>query len=322
MKPKVYIARSIPKQVEEYIAEHCDYEKWEEEFAIPREQLLEAVRDVDGLLTSGTAINQQLLDHAPRLKVVCNASVGYNNFDLAAMKERNVMGTNTPSVLDDTVADLVFGLMLAAARRIPELDRLVKEGKWQKGDDTPLFGLDVHHTTLGIIGMGRIGEAIVKRGKFGFGMNVLYNNRRRKPQMEQELGITYAELDDLLKQSDFVVLMTPLTPQTENLIGREQFKMMKNTAVFINASRGQTVDEDALYEALSEGQIYAAGLDVFRQEPVNPANRLLTLPNAVTLPHIGSATAKTRFDMAMCAAKNLVDALSGRTPANLVDELK
>ncbi|WCK53232.1 D-glycerate dehydrogenase [Aneurinibacillus sp. Ricciae_BoGa-3] len=322
MRPKVFIARPIPFEVEAYIGEYCDYRKWDSTESIPVEQLMEEIRDVDGLLTSGTPINQALLDQAVNLKVVSNISVGYNNFNIEAMKAKGVMGTHTPDVLDETVADLVFALMLSAARRVPELDKLVKGGEWKAGSDTRLFGVDVHHKTAGIIGMGRIGQAIARRAKFGFSMEVLYYNRSRKPEAEEKLGVQYAGLEELLKKSDFVILMTPLTPQTERFIGREQFALMKRDAIFINASRGQTVDESALIEALQAGIIQAAGLDVFAQEPVNLDNSLLQMANVVTLPHIGSATAQTRADIAMMAAENLVKAVRGEIPPNLVPELK
>jgi gluconate 2-dehydrogenase len=322
MKPKVFIAKPIPSKVEDYIAEHCDYRKWDSEEAIPRSQLLEELSDVDGLLISGGKIDQELLDHAPKLKVVSNLSVGYNNFDLAAMKAREVMGTNTPNVLNETVADLVFGLILATARRIPELDRYVKDGKWQSENDEHLFGVDVHHAKLGIIGMGRIGETIARRGKYGFSMDVLYYNRTRKAAAEQSLGVKYCTLQELLQESDFVVLMTPLTAETVHLIGREELALMKKTAIFINTSRGQTLDEEALIDALEKGGIRGAGLDVFGQEPVDLNNPLLKMPNVVTLPHIGSATEITRFDMAMLGARNLVKAVSGEVPPNLVEELR
>ncbi|MCY9667823.1 D-glycerate dehydrogenase [Paenibacillus alginolyticus] len=320
MKPKVFLAYPIPREVEDFIAEHCDYRKWDSEETISRSQLLKEISDVDGLLISGGKIDQELLDFAPKLKVVSNVSVGYNNFDLAAMKARKVMGTNTPNVLDETVADLVFGLILATARRISELDRYVKDGKWQSGIDDHLFGVDVHHAKLGIIGMGRIGEKIVRRAKYGFNMDVLYYNRKRKLAAEKNLGVKYCTLQELLQESDFVVLMIPLTAETTHLIGREELALMKKTAIFINTSRGQTVDEEALIVALEKGDIRGAGLDVFEQEPVDPSNPLLKMPNVVALPHIGSATVKTRFDMAMLAAQNLVKAVSGEIPPNLVEE--
>ena len=322
IKPKIYIAEPIPKEVEEYIAEYCDYEKWEGEQAIQRNVLLDKLSDKDGVLLSGVAIDAELLDRAPKLRVVSSISVGYNNFDLQVMKERNIIGTNTPGVLDDTVADLIFGLILSSARRIAELDRYVKNGNWKKGDNKNIFGVDVHHSTLGIIGMGRIGEAVAKRAKLGFDMEVCYHNRSRKKDVEGRLGVEYCELKELLAKSDFIVLMTPLSDATRHLIDSEQFGIMKDTAIFINASRGQVVNEQALIEALKNGKVLGAGLDVYEKEPVDPENPLLKMANVVTVPHIGSATNKTRLDMAMLAAQNLVKGLLGEIPPNIVPELK
>lgn len=320
--PKVYIARPVPPEVEAFISKYCQYEKWNGPEPITRSQLLKEISDVEGLLITGEKIDDELLEHAPCLKAVSNISVGYNNFDLVAMKNRSIIGTNTPDVLNETVADLALALMLSAARRIPELDKLVKDGKWGKKGDEPLFGVDVHGKTLGIIGMGRIGESIARRGKFGFNMEVLYHNRRRKSEVEETLSTTYSSLEHLLRESDFVLLMVPYTLETRHLLGREQFALMKKSAIFINTSRGQTVDEKALIDALQNKEILAAGLDVFEQEPVSPDNPLLAMPNVVTLPHIGSATYQTRFDMAMLAAKNLVAAVTGREVSNVVPELK
>lgn len=322
MKPKVFVARPIPLEVENYIALHCHYSKWEQETPITREQLLEQIADAEGLLTYGGKINAELLDHAPQLRAVSTMSVGYNNFDLEAMKSREIVGTNTPEVLNDTVADLIFALMLSTARRITELDRYVKDGLWKPEDNANLFGIDVHHKTLGIIGMGGIGEAVARRGKWGFNMNILYHNRNRKPETENSLEAEYRSLENLLRESDFIVLMTPLTAETRQMIGSKQFSLMKNTAVFINASRGATVDEAALITALENGQIYGAGLDVFEREPIQSDNPLLRMPNVITVPHIGSATEQTRRDMAMLAATNLVSALYGHTPPNVVKELR
>jgi gluconate 2-dehydrogenase len=321
MKPNVFIDRPIPEKVEEYIAKHCEYSIWDRKEQIPRDVLREKLAEADGLLTSGRKIDSSLLEMAPRLKAVSTASVGYNHFDIAAMKARGVIGTNTPNVLNETVADLVFALILSTARRISELDRYMKEGLWKPGDNENLFGVDVHHASLGIIGMGRIGEAIARRAKFGFGMEISYHSRTRKAEAEQQFGATYKMLDDLLRTSDFIVLITPLTAETAGMIGRSQFQMMKPSAIFINASRGQTVDEAALIEALQARQIRAAGLDVYKVEPVEADNPLLRMPNVVTVPHIGSATSQTRFDMAMLAARNIVLAVNGSTPPNVVAEL-
>lgn len=321
-RPKVYIAKSIPHEVEEYISKYCDLEKWSSDEDITREELLERLKDIDGLLTSGTKIDEELLEKAPNLKVVSNMSVGYNNFDLKAMKSRNIIGTNVAGALDDTVADLIFGLMLACARRITELDRYVKSGKWNKDDDLELYGANVHHRTLGIIGMGRIGEAVAKRASLGFDMNVLYYNRSRKKEVEEKLGAQYCTMEEILKRSDFIVIMTPLTEETLHLIDEEQFNLMKSSAIFINASRGKTINEKALIKALQNKRIKAAGLDVFDVEPVQADNPLLKMDNVVTLPHIGSANEDTRLDMARLAAKNLVKALTEGTAPNIVPELK
>ena len=320
-RPKIYITQPIPKEVESYLAKFCDYEKWDGEEDISRSELSDNLRDKDGVLLSGILVNNELLNRAPNLKVVSNVSVGYNNFDIEAMKDRNIIGTNTPGVLDNTVADLILGLMLSCARRIPELDNYVKEGKWTIDDNESLFGIDVHHSTLGIIGMGRIGEAVAKRAKLGFDMEVCYHNRSRKKDVEERLGIKYCDFKSLLTKADFIVLMTPLSDETRNLIDTEEFNIMKNTAIFINASRGQTVNEQALINALQSKQIIGAGLDVYQKEPIDLRNPLLKMSNVVTVPHIGSATQNTRFDMAMCAAQNLVKALYGEIPPNIVPEL-
>ncbi|MFF2090825.1 2-hydroxyacid dehydrogenase [Paenibacillus sp. NPDC058174] len=322
MKPKVYIASRVPNEVKAYLDEHCDCEMWQGEEAITGAQLAERLTEAEGLLVSGNAISSRLLGSAPKLRVVSNVSVGYNNNDLDAMRSRGIIGTHTPYVLDDTVADLTLALMLASARRVTELHNLVRSGGWQRGMGEGLFGVDVHHAKLGIIGMGRIGEAIVKRAKFGFDMDVAYYNRNRKPDAEERFGLRYLQMNELLAESDFVVLMTPLTPETKRMIGAEQFRLMKPGAIFINVSRGDTVDEAALIEALQNGTIRAAGLDVYEMEPVSPENPLLKLDNVVTLPHIGSATAQTRSNMAMVAARNMVDALYGREPQYVIPELK
>lgn len=321
MKPKIYSTLPIPEQVKRYMEEYLEVKQWNGQEKIPREQLLKEIADVEGLYTTGGSIDDELLQHAPNLKVVSNVSVGYNNFDLEAMKKHQVIGTNTPHVLDETVADLAFALMLATGRRIAELDQLVKEGKWsQSKGDRDFFGLDVHSTTLGIIGMGRIGEAIARRAKYGFNMDVLYYNRNRKHATEEALQVEYRDLDTLLLESDYIVLMTPLTPETHHLIGEREFSLMKDTAIFINVSRGHTVDEQAMIRALQNNEIYGAGLDVFQQEPIEEDNPLLKLKNVVTVPHIGSATVRTRTAMAQRAAENIVAVLTGKEPLDPVTE--
>lgn len=322
MRPKVVITKKIPGEVEKYIGKFCDYCILDGETLVTDEAFLKELSDADGLLTTGIKINETLLDQAPNLKIVSDISVGYDNFDLAVMEKRKIMGTHTPYVLDETVADLALGLMLSVARRLPELDRFVRDGKWGEVEEEQLFGIDVHHATLGIIGMGRIGESIARRAKCGFNMNVLYYNRNRKIETEQELGVQFTPFNDLLRESDFILLMTPLTKETYHLIGEKEFDLMKKSAIFINTSRGKTVDEQALIHALDNGSIYGAGLDVFHEEPLPGDHPLFERKNAVLAPHIGSATAKVRFDMAMKAAENVVAGVMGERPTDLVKELK
>ena len=291
----------------------------ESERAVPRGELLEAVRGVEGILSMITdQIDAEVLDAAgSQLKVVANMGVGYDNVVLEAAKERGVMVTNTPDVLNETTADLTFALMLATARRLVESERFLREGNWKIWSPMSLTGQDVFGATLGIIGMGRIGEAIVKRA-IGFDMKVVYHNRSRRPEVEAKYGCTYHSMDEVLQAADFVLVMTPLTNETRGLIGARELSLMKPTAIFINTSRGPVVDEEALYQALLQRQIWAAGLDVFAQEPIAPNHPLLTLDNVVLLPHIGSASIKTRMRMAHLAADNLIAAVTGGQPPTRV----
>ncbi|WP_164667904.1 2-hydroxyacid dehydrogenase [Virgibacillus doumboii] len=285
-------------------------------------EFLDHLKETEGIIGLELPVDQELLDQAPNLKIISNVSVGYNNLDINEMKKRNIMATNTPGILTDTVADIVFGLVIATARRIPEMDNYVKNGQWQSEAIGPEhFGTNVHHKTLGIVGMGRIGHAIAQRAHFGFDMNILYHSRSRKPDAEERFNAGYRDLDALLQESDFVCLITPLTPQTEGLIGKREFELMKKSAIFINGSRGKTVVEEDLINALQNGEIAAAGLDVFEKEPLDPDSPLLKMKNTVTTPHIGSSTHETELKMSELAAHNLEEALSGRKPPNLVDEI-
>jgi len=264
-------------------------------------------------------IDAAILDGAPRLKAVCNNAVGYNNIDLAACSERGILATNTPGVLDETTADTTWALLMAAARRITEAERWLRAGNWKEGwKHERLLGQDVHHATLGIVGMGRIGQAIARRAK-GFSMRVLYHNRSRAPKsVEKALGAKYVSLEKLLKESDFVSLNLPYSPEAHHLIGARELALMKPTAVIVNAARGGIVDDAALVQALKERRIAAAGLDVFEGEPkFNPG--FLEVDNVAMVPHIGSATRATRLAMATQAIKNLGVALSGRRPPNLLN---
>lgn len=280
---------------------------------------LDQLREAEGIIGLELEVDKELLDHAPNLKIASNNSVGYNNLDIDALSKRGIMATNTPDVLTDTVADTIFGLLVATARRMPELDHFVKNGEWTKTLEATHFGTDVHHKTLGIIGMGRIGQAIAQRARFGFDMDILYHTRTRKQEAEEKYSATYCSLDELLTQSDFVCLMTPLTPETEHHIGKREFQLMKETAIFINGSRGKTIVEQDLFEALHNGEIAAAGLDVFEKEPVDLDNPLLKMKNVVTLPHIGSSTHETELKMSALAARNLEAGLNGQKPENLID---
>ncbi|MEH7226648.1 D-glycerate dehydrogenase [Bacillus sp. JJ1566] len=280
---------------------------------------LNVLEKTEGIIGLELEVDKELLENAPHLKIVSNVSVGYNNLDVEELTKRNIMATNTPDVLTDTVADTVFGLILATARRIPELDHFVKSKHWNEAIESEHYGIDVHHKTVGIIGMGRIGHAIAQRANLGFNMKVLYHSRTKKPEAEAKYNATYCHLDDLLKQSDFVVLMTPLTEETNGLMGRREFQLMKKSAILINGSRGKVVIEKELIEALKRGEIAAAGLDVFEKEPIEHDNPLLPMKNVVTLPHIGSSTHETELKMSERAAKNLVSGLNGEKPLNLIN---
>lgn len=283
---------------------------------MPRDELLRRVEDKDGLLCHlSDRIDRELLERADRLRAISIYAVGYNNIDLIAASERGIKVTNTPGVLTEATADLTWALLLSAARRISESDRYVREGRFKGWGPNLFLGIDVHGKTIGVVGMGSIGAAVARRAR-GFGMTVLYHNRTRS-QSEGELGARLVSLEELLQRSDFVTVHVPLTPATEHLIGERELGLMKRDAVLVNVSRGPVVDEDALVRALREHHIRAAGLDVYEREPeVHPG--LMTLENVVLTPHTGSATVGTRERMAVMAATNLIDALEGRTPANLV----
>jgi glyoxylate reductase len=290
----------------------------EEEQPVPREVLEREIADIDGLFCLLTeSVDKELLEKAKNLKVISNMAVGYNNIDIEFAREKGITVTNTPGVLTEATADLTFALLMATARRLVESADYLRAGKWETWSPMQLTGQDIYGATLGIIGMGRIGEALARRAK-GFDMNMLYYNRSRKLKVEEDLGLTYVEMDMLLQEADFVCIMTPYTPETKNLIGERELSMMKPTSILLNTARGGIVNEAALYNALKQGTIWAAGLDVFEQEPVLLDHPLLTLQNVVTLPHIGSASIKTRMSMAELAAENLLLAINNQTPKFVV----
>jgi phosphogluconate 2-dehydrogenase len=282
-------------------------------------RLREALPRAHGLLGASLKLDAGLLDLAPNLEAIASVSVGVDNYDIDYLTERRILLSNTPDVLTETTADTGFALILATARRVVELANMVRAGQWTRNIGPAHFGSDVHGKTLGIIGMGRIGEALAQRGHFGFGMPVIYHSHSPKPAVEQRFNAQYRSLPDLLQQADFVCLTLPLTAETEGLIGADQFAQMRPETFFINISRGKVVDEAALIEALRAGQIRAAGLDVFEREPLNLDSPLLQMNNVVATPHMGSATHETREAMARCAVDNLLAALAGERPKNLVN---
>tara|TARA_R110002012_G_scaffold8718_5_gene40091 strand:+ start:5205 stop:6179 length:975 start_codon:yes stop_codon:yes gene_type:complete len=279
-----------------------------------------ALDEAHALIGSGLPITTELLDAAPKLEVIATISVGYDNIPVDELTRRGIMLCNTPDVLTETTADTGFALVMATARRVVELAEWVKAGHWQASLGPDMFGSDVNGKTLGMVGFGRIGQAVARRGALGFGMKVLYSNASPKPELEKELGAKRRELNELLAEADFVCLTVPLTAETEKLIGAEQLAHMKTSAILINIARGKVVDENALIDALEKGVIKAAGLDVFEQEPLSVSSPLLTMPNVVALPHIGSATHETRQAMAQRAVDNVRLALQGERPISLVNE--
>lgn len=281
-------------------------------------QFAEALPQAHGLIGAGRRLGRDQLHGAERLEVVSSVSVGYDNYDVGYLTERGIMLTNTPDVLTESTADLGFALMLGAARRVAELDAWTKAGHWQRTVETPQFGCDVFGKTLGIVGLGNIGAAVARRGRLGFGMNILYSGNSRKPELENALDARFVALDELLARSDFVCLVVPLNASTHHLIGRRELELMKPSAILVNISRGAVIDEPALIEALQGGRIRGAGLDVYEKEPLSESP-LFSLPNALTLPHIGSATHETRQAMADRAVENLIAALQGRRPQDLVN---
>jgi len=282
-------------------------------------RLREALPQAHGLLGASLMLDAALLDLAPQLEAVSSVSVGVDNYDIDDLSRRGVQLTNTPDVLTETTADTGFALILATARRVVELASMVRNGQWTASVGSKQFGTDVHGKTLGIIGMGRIGEALAQRGHFGFGMPVIYHSHSPKPAADQRFGARHCGLDELLKEADFICLTLPLTAETTGLIGARELELMGPDSIFINISRGKVVDEQALIHALQTGQIRAAGLDVFEREPLNHDSPLLQLNNVVATPHMGSATHETREAMARCAVENLLAALAGKKPMNLVN---
>jgi glyoxylate reductase len=311
---KAFITRALPDEAMQVIRSIADLEVkvWPGENPPPREVMLDKVAGIDGLLCLLTdKIDSELLDRAPNLKVVSQMAVGYDNIDVPACAAHGVAVGNTPGVLTETTADLAFALLMATARRVVEADQFLRAGKWQTWSPMLLTGPDVHHATIGIIGLGRIGFEMARRAH-GFEMPILYHNRTSNPEAERSFGARKVDLDTLLAESDFISIHTPLTPETKHIIGAAEIAKMKPTAIFINTARGPVVDQAALAEALKNRTIAAAGIDVFEKEPLPMDDPLLQLDNAVLLPHIGSASVATRTKMAILAVENLVAGLQGK----------
>ena len=319
-RPPVLVTRRLPQEALDRIAARCEMTLYDGQGAMPRDRLLAQVAGKAGAITQLTdRVDGEFLEASgPQLTVVANCAAGFDNIDVPACTRHGVLACNTPGVLTETTADAAFALMMAAARRVAEGDRFVRSGAAWIWGPLMMLGQDVHHATLGVVGFGRIGQALARRAR-GFAMRVLYHDTVRPPaEVERELAAQYRDLEDLLRESDFVSLHVSLTPQTRHLISAERLAVMKPTAVLVNTSRGPVIDEQALAGALQRGQIFAAGLDVFEREPeVHPA--LLACGNAVLLPHLGSATVTTRMAMADLAAGNLLAALQDSRPPALLN---
>jgi len=319
MKPPVFVSRIIPDEGLELVLEACDADVWQDELPAPHDVLLDKIKNKVGLLSLLTdRIDAELMDLNPQLRVVSNYAVGFDNIDIPAATARGLPVGNTPGVLTDTTADFAFTLMVAAARRVVEGADYVRAGRWKTWGPKLLTGVDIHGATLGLVGFGRIGQAMARRAR-GFDMRVLYYDQYRREDLEASMGVTYVDMDTLLRESDFVSIHTDLNASTRHLFNASAFAKMKPSAILINSARGPIVEPQALYDALASGKIRAAALDVTEPEPINMDSPLLSLPNCLIVPHIASATIATRGKMAEMAAKNLIAGVNGErlpTPVN------
>jgi len=318
MKQKVVVFSQIDTDIQNKLEQNYQVSYIQSKLGDVNQQLLQQVQDADGMIGAGRLLNRDNLASATRLKIISSVSVGYDNYELDYLNEKKIYLSHTPHVLTETTADLAFTLLMSAARKVAYLDQWTKQGQWQRTVGEAQFGMDIFGKTLGIIGLGHIGAAIARRGFYGFNMNILYHNRREKPELAQGVNAQYCQLDELLQRSDFVVVAVDLNADSKALIAAAELAKMQPHAVLVNISRGSVIDEQALIEALKTKQIFAAGLDVYQKEPLKESE-LFKLDNVVTLPHVGSATAATRKKMAELAYQNLVDALEGRVPRYVVN---
>ena len=318
MKQKVVVFSQIDTDIQNKLEQNYQVSYIQPKLGDVNQQLLQQVQDADGMIGAGRLLNRDNLASATRLKIISSVSVGYDNYELDYLNEKKIYLSHTPHVLTETTADLAFTLLMSAARKVAYLDQWTKQGQWQRTVGEAQFGMDIFGKTLGIIGLGHIGAAIARRGFYGFNMNILYHNRREKPELAQGLNAQYCQLDELLQCSDFVVVAVDLNADSKALIAAAELAKMQSHAVLVNISRGSVIDEQALVEALKAKQVFAAGLDVYQKEPLKESE-LFQLDNVVTLPHVGSATAATRKKMAELAYQNLVDALEGRVPRYVVN---
>lgn len=320
MKPHVVVYRQIPDDLFKQLAQTCHVTYFNGiQTETERAAFTRALADADGLLGVGVTITPALLASATKLKAISTISVGYDAYDLETLTSRNIALMNTPGVLTEATADTIFTLILCSARRIIELSEVVRNGLWKGTMGSEWYGSNVYGKTLGILGMGRIGEAVARRGHFGFGMNIIYYNRSAKPDVEQAMDACRVSADELFAQADFVCNVLPLTEETRHFYNADAFAKMKTSAFFINGGRGASVDETALYHALKNKTIAGAGLDVFEKEPISLNSPLLTVPNLTALPHAGSATHETRYAMSKMAVDNLLNALRGDLSKNCVN---
>lgn len=318
MKQKVVVFSQIDTDIQNKLEQNYQVSYIQSKLGDVNQQLLQQVQDADGMIGAGRLLNRDNLASATRLKIISSVSVGYDNYELDYLNEKKIYLSHTPHVLTETTADLAFTLLMSVARKVAYLDQWTKQGQWQRTVGEAQFGMDIFGKTLGIIGLGHIGAAIARRGFYGFNMNILYHNRREKPELAQGLNAQYCQLDELLQCSDFVVVAVDLNADSKALIAAAELAKMQSHAVLVNISRGSVIDEQALIAALKAKQIFAAGLDVYQKEPLKESE-LFQLDNVVTLPHVGSATAATRKKMAELAYQNLVDALEGRVPRYVVN---